>query len=109
MLILLASLLVNSMIETERNAQQNITAIQTQAELKAVTDLVKADALQSFNYTLRKTISNWLSSPTNYYTLNLEDRQWQEIQQDFAKANFGDAQSTRFVDFMANDLQVLLE
>lgn len=109
MLILLAALLVNSMIETERNAQQNITNIQTQAELKAVTDLVKADALQSFNYTLRKTISNWLSSPTNYYTLNLEDRSWQEIQQDFARANFGDATSTRFVDFMANDLQVLLE
>ncbi|MBI2530442.1 MAG: hypothetical protein HYW05_04850 [Candidatus Diapherotrites archaeon] len=87
-LIVLALLLAQNMMQTERNTVDIIRSIEEQAEMQAIADLSRADAMQVFNYNMRWQISDYLLEPGNYYILGPEARTWQELQNDFASSKF---------------------
>ncbi len=87
-LIVLALLLAQNMMQTERNTVDIIRSIEEQAEMQAIADLSRADAMQVFNYNMRWQISDYLLNPGNYYVLGPETRKWQEVQDDFAVSKF---------------------
>lgn len=127
-LIVLAMLLVQSMISTERSVSDVISDISRQEEMQAIADLARADALQVFNYNVRYSIERFITKdtepkdgkPDNEYSWSaLLVRSWNELQQDFVKSNFGGTQtigaggrvqeSTQFAGLAAGHLISLLE
>ncbi len=105
LLIMLTVLLVNSMIQTERKASETIASVESRSDLEAVAQMARADAMQVFNYALRKRIEDWLTHPSGgELILELQDRSWSEIQREFAESKFGGAQSEAFATFTANAL-----
>jgi hypothetical protein len=106
LLIMLAVLLIQSMIQTERNATDTIAKIESRNRLEATAEMARADALQVFNYGLRKRIEDWLTRPdTGGLTLNLQDQTWKEIQDEFAASKFGGDQASPFAKFTASSLE----
>lgn len=108
LLIMLAVLLIQSMIQTERNAADTIANIESRSRLEATAEMSRADAMQVFNYALRKKIEDWLTDPDRGgLTLQLQDRTWEEIQQEFAESKFGKAQAdgSQFAKFTASSLE----
>ena len=90
LLILLAVLLVQSMIQAERSATDTVDHIESRSKLEATAEMARADAMQVFNYALRKKIEDWLIRPdTGVVFLDLEDTSWEEIQDQFAESKFG--------------------
>lgn len=102
-LIMLAVLLIQSMIRAERNTTDVISDISEQEEMQAIADLARADAFQVFNFGIRYSIEDWLIKdedpkdgiPDNLYLLRPELDTWQDIQDDFAKTNFGGSEEGR--------------
>ncbi len=97
-LIVLAMLLVQSMISTERSVSDVITDISSQEEMQAIADLSRADALQVFNYNVRYSIEEFSvkdtepkdSKPDNpYYIFARDPVGWEEMQSEFVKDRFG--------------------
>ena len=108
LLIMLAVLLIQSMIQAERNATDTVDHIESRARLEATAEMARADAMQVFNYALRKRIEDWLVAPdTGTVFLRLEDRSWEDIQDDFAKSKFGGEEGTKFAHFTASSLEAL--
>ena len=108
LLILLAVLLVQSMIQAERNATDTVDHIESRSKLEATSEMARADAMQVFNYALRKKIEDWLVSPeTGVVFLKLEDKSWEEIQDDFAESKFGGTQGSQFAHFTAGSLEAI--
>ncbi len=108
LLILLAVLLVQSMIQSERNATDTVDHIESRSKLEATAEMARADAMQVFNYALRKKIEDWLVSPeTGVVFLRLEDKSWQEIQDEFAESKFGGNQGSQFAHFTAGSLEAI--
>jgi len=106
LLIMLSVLLIQSMIQTERNATDTIAKIESRNRLEATAEMARADALQVFNYGLRKKIEDWLTRPeTGGLTLNLQDQTWEQIQTEFAESKFGGDQSSPFAKFTASSLE----
>lgn len=106
LLIMLAVLLIQSMIQTERNAADTIAKIESRSRLEATAEMARADALQVFNYGLRKKIEEWLTDPERGgLTLNLQDQTWEEIQREFAESKFGGQQGSQFAKFTASSLE----
>ncbi len=100
-LIVLAMLLIQSMISTERSVSDVITDISSQEEMQAIADLSRADALQVFNYNVRYSIEEFSTKdsepspkgdgiPDNpYYLFSSESRDWDAMQAEFVKDRFG--------------------
>ncbi|HLC79060.1 MAG TPA: hypothetical protein VJG83_01395 [archaeon] len=97
-LIVLAMLLVQSMISTERTTSDIISDISEQQEMQAIADLARADALQVFNFGIRYTIEDFSTRdsepqdglPENVYVVFASDAQdWETLQQRFVKERFG--------------------
>ena len=108
LLIMLAVLLIQSMIQTERNAADTIANIESRTRLEATAEMARADSMQVFNYALRKKIEDWLTDPNRGgLTLQLQDRTWEEIQQEFAESKFGKTQAdgSQFAKFTASSLE----
>ncbi len=108
LLIMLAVLLIQSMISSERSAADTIAKIESRNRLQATAEMARADAMQVFNYTLRKKIEDWLISPERGgLNLDLENKTWEEIKEDFARSKFGDPQSdgSQFAKFAASSMQ----
>ena len=105
-LIVLALLLAQNMMQTERNTVDIIRSIEEQAEMQAIADLSRADAMQVFNYGVRWQISEYLIDPGNYYILGPEARTWQEVQNDFANSKFSGA--GQFAGFTARVISSIL-
>jgi hypothetical protein len=108
LLIMLAVLLIQSMINSERSAADTIAKIESRNRLQATAEMARGDAMQVFNYTLRKKIEDWLISPEGgRIFLDLENKSWEEIKSDFAKSKFGDPQAdgTKFATFAARSMQ----
>src|SRR3989344_799498 len=91
-LIVLAMLLVQSMISTERTTSDIISDISEQQEMQAIADLARADALQVFNFGIRYTIEDFSTRdsepqdglPENVYVVFASDAQdWETLQQRF--------------------------
>jgi len=80
-LIALAFVLVQSMIEAERASSQTIDTISEQTEMQNVADLARADALQVFNIGVRYQLEWWITDPQNeFYALDLESASdWQKM------------------------------
>ncbi len=78
------------------------------AELQAVADMARSDAIQVFNYGLRKEIENWMTNPaTGGITLDLSEKSWDQIKRDFAEAKFGGTEGREFAKFTASTLKKL--
>ncbi len=108
LLILLAVLLVQSMIQAERNATDTVDHIESRSKLEATAEMARSDAMQVFNYALRKKIEDWLVRPdTGVVFLKLEDKSWKEIQDDFAESKFGGEQGSQFAHFTAGSLEAI--
>ncbi len=108
LLIMLAVLLVQSMIQTERNAADTIAKIESRSRLEATAEMARADAMQVFNYALRKKIEDWLSDEeTGVVQLDLQNKTWEEIQTEFAESKFGGAEGSQFAYFTAKSLEAI--
>ncbi len=97
-LIVLAMLLVQSMISTERSVSDVITDISSQEGMQAIADLARADALQVFNYNVRYSIEEFSAKDTEpkdtkpdnpYYIFALDPKGWEDMQGEFVKDRFG--------------------
>ncbi|MDO8647868.1 MAG: hypothetical protein Q7R70_05660 [Candidatus Diapherotrites archaeon] len=90
-LITLAFVLVQSMIESERNSSQTIETIDEQTEMQNIADLARADALQLFNIGVRYQFEKWITDPTNeFYVMDRTSASnWNQMVSDFAKAELG--------------------
>ncbi len=88
-LILLSAMLVQTMIKAERDRTEVISNIEEQAEMQAMADLTRAEALQTFNYTIRKRMEEYFSNPTNTIEIYPQENNFQEIQEKFAERFFG--------------------
>ncbi|MFH0714504.1 MAG: hypothetical protein V1847_01800 [Candidatus Diapherotrites archaeon] len=110
-LIGLAFLLVQAMMSTERATTDTISLIDEQTELQSIADLSRADAIQVFNFSIRYNIEVFLNLDSAFYQITPERAggEFQEIVDDFAQAEFGDAQNNRkFATRMAGHLVKLL-
>ncbi len=110
LLIALSVLLINGMIQSERSASTRISQEQRMAELQAVADISRSDAIQVFNYSLRKTIEDWMTDKnTGGITLDfMQDREWDDIKRKFAEAKFGGTEGGRqFAEFTSASLQAI--
>jgi len=105
LLIMLAVLLIQSMIKAERDTADEIARIESSSQLEAVAEMARADALQVFNYSLRKKIEEWLTDPDRgELTLQLQNKSWNDIKKEFAESKFGGSQSEAFATFTSNAL-----
>ncbi|MFH1224878.1 MAG: hypothetical protein V1676_03665 [Candidatus Diapherotrites archaeon] len=108
-LIVLAMLLVQAMIRAERGTTDVVSDMGEQAEMEAIADLVRADALQRFNYTIRYSIENWITQPGNQYPLTRGKLSWKDVQGEFVKSNFGEeGGGTQFANIAAYNLSSIL-
>lgn len=106
LLIMLAVLLVHSMIQTQSNALRTIDQIESRSRLEATAEMARADAMQVFNYALRKKIEDWLvDEQTGVVQLDLQHKSWEEIQKEFAESKFSSAQGSQFAFYTARSLE----
>ena len=103
-LIILSVLLVQSMIQSERNTSTIISNIENESKLRAVGELERADKIQLFNYYVRLSMENWLTTPENEFTLDFREKNWEEIQNDLAVAYFGGGTKVNFAEFASNTM-----
>ncbi len=118
-LIMLSLLLVQSMVSTERTVSDIISDISGQEEMQAVADLARADALQVFNYQIRKDIEEFLTEdngsdglPDEVYTKFIRTEiVWDELQAEFVADRFGvgDDGRNNFAIRLARHLSSILE
>jgi len=127
-LIVLTILLVQAMIGAERNTTDIVSDIGEQAEMQAVADLARADALQTFNHGIRVVLEEHFtqseagaggtgSAPTNYITIEYDKTEWEgdeSIQDQFLKSwlgdkgRAGDERVGAFANRAANHLSTIL-
>ena len=88
MLILVAGLLINTMVTTERTSKQVVTEVEAQSRMQTIADLSRADALQVVNYGIRNAIEEYTQVPDNPYLYNATATSWQEVVDDFGRFFF---------------------
>ncbi|MDP6671190.1 MAG: hypothetical protein QGI60_05265, partial [archaeon] len=109
LLVALSVLLINGMIQSERAASSRIAQEQSMSELQAVADISRSDAIQVFNYGLRKAIEDWMTNEdTGGITLDfMRDRDWDSIKKKFAEAKFGGTEGRQFAKFTSASLRAI--
>ncbi|MBU0662862.1 hypothetical protein KKH30_04280, partial [Candidatus Micrarchaeota archaeon] len=127
-LIVLTILLVQAMIGAERNTTDIVSDIGEQAEMQAVADLARADALQTFNHGIRVVLEEHFtqsetdaggtgSASVNYITIEYGKTNWEgdeSIQDQFLKSwlgdrgKAGDERVGAFANRAANHLSTIL-
>jgi hypothetical protein len=112
-LIALTALLIQGMIKAERDSLNILSNIEEQAELQAIADLERADALNTFNLTLRFALERYFTDPEQGGVLNIQGRSWLELKENFAQVYFAgtnqDNTSEQFGSFLAGQLEESLE
>ncbi|MDO8627889.1 MAG: hypothetical protein Q7K42_05465 [Candidatus Diapherotrites archaeon] len=88
-LIALVMLLIGNMIGTSKTNSEIIGSIEEQSTMQAIADLARADALQTFNYNVRRKLESYFLEPDNVILVR-KDSQWNEIINDFEKQHFAD-------------------
>jgi len=91
-LILLTAMIVQTMIKAERDRTEVMSNIEEQAEMQAMADLTRAEALQTFNYSLRKKIEEYFDYSTgsgNRIQVLAQDYNFDELKDNFAQFHFG--------------------
>lgn len=122
-LIVLAMLLVQSMISTERNVSDTISDISEQEDMQAIADLSRADALQVFNFGIRYSIETFSTEdrapkdglPDNPFPMFTgTSSRWIDLESEFVKDRFsvspsGTQQQNKFATITAKHLISILE
>lgn len=88
-LILLAGLLINTMISTERTSNEVVLEVEAQSRMQTLADLTRADSLQVVNYGIRNAIEEYTQTPDNPYLYSAQSQSWQHVQDDFSNFFFG--------------------
>ncbi|MFH1234343.1 MAG: hypothetical protein V1493_01905 [Candidatus Diapherotrites archaeon] len=102
-LIVLTSILVSSMVQSESNTKTIIAGILSQSRLESMSRLIRADAFQAFNYMTREQMESWLSAPSNVFEIDYGKwADWQSVVDEFANEKFRNANA--FADYFANNL-----
>ena len=113
-LIALTALLVQGMIKAERDSLNLLSNIEEQAELQAIADLERADALNTFNFSLRFALEEYFTNPEQGGVLNIQGKNWSELKRHFAQvssAGVRDAggESRQFATFLTDQLKSSLQ
>ncbi|MDP2666584.1 MAG: hypothetical protein Q8P05_03730 [Candidatus Diapherotrites archaeon] len=88
-LILLAGLLINTMINAERTSNEVVLEIEAQSRMQTLADLTRADALQVVNYGIRNAIEEYTQTPDNPYLYSAQSQQWKDVIGHFSTFYFG--------------------
>jgi hypothetical protein len=88
-LILLAALLVNTMINAERISNEVVLEVEAQSRMQSFADLTRADALQVVNYGIRNAIEEYTQNTGNAYPYSSNTTNWEQVQDDFSNFFFG--------------------
>ncbi|MBI5554151.1 MAG: hypothetical protein HY917_05435 [Candidatus Diapherotrites archaeon] len=83
-LIVLSALLVNSMVASENSILSVLEERQEQERMQAITDMARADVLQTFNYSIRQEMEEYFSKQRsgltpNYISLDMKEDNWQKL------------------------------
>ncbi|MCX6802907.1 MAG: hypothetical protein NT067_07440 [Candidatus Diapherotrites archaeon] len=107
-LIVLTSILVSSMVQSESNAKTIIAKVLSQSRLESMSRLIRADAFQTFNYATREQMELWLSEPGNVFEIADYHKwaDWQSVVDEFADAKFKNAEV--FADYLARNLPSMI-
>ncbi len=99
LLIGLTVLLLNSMTASERKQADTLAQMERESNLRAVADMARADAFQSFNYIMRARIEDFVTD-SRYGATPLSFREpdgtpvsWDNVQLRYAEAQFGTSSS----------------
>jgi hypothetical protein len=88
-LILLAALLVNTMINAERISNEVVLEVEAQSRMQSFADLTRADALQVVNYGIRNAIEEYTQNTGNAYPYSSNTTNWEQVQDNFSNFFFG--------------------
>ncbi len=108
-LILLAGLLVNTMINAERVSNEVILEVQAQSRMQSLADLTRADALQVVNYGIRNAIEEYTQQLDNPYLYAQQTTQWQDVIDDFSAFFFGAQNGSVIAGRIAANLHVIVQ
>jgi Tfp pilus assembly protein PilV len=90
-LISLTWLLMSSMTNTEKSAAATIDDVKQHDEMQAIIDLKRADAMQVFNFNLRKTTEEYLTEqdssgmPINAIIIDSTITEWEDVKFEFSR------------------------
>jgi hypothetical protein len=114
-LILLAGLLVNTMINAERTSNEVVLEVEAQSRMQSLADLTRADALQVVNYGIRNAIEEYSQNQGNAYPYSSQtfanatpSAAWQNVQQDFSTFFFGQGNGSILAQRIATNLYVIV-
>jgi len=97
-LIALSVMLVHQMTDSERTAFEVIRSIECKSEIKAISDMKRADEFQTFNYLLRHQLANFFGDGSAT-VLNMRNQSWEDLVKDFQDTRFGGDSAWKFADF----------
>jgi len=104
-LIILTSVLVISMVQSESNTKTIISKLISQSKMESMARLIRADAFQTFNYAMREQIEWWLSRPDNQFVIDGDYRVWEDwdkVIDEFANSRFKN--HTAFAKFLGENM-----
>src|SRR3989338_10598697 len=81
-LIALVMLLIGNMIWTSKTNSDIIGSIEEQSTMQSIADLARADALQTFNYNVRRKLESYFLESDNVIIVRSSDN-WEKIVQEF--------------------------
>lgn len=107
-LILLAALLVNTMINAERISNEVVLEVEAQSRMQSFADLTRADALQVVNYGIRNAIEQYTQNTGNAYPYSSLTTDWNQVQDDFSQFFFGGDDGGLLAGRIAANLSVIV-
>jgi hypothetical protein len=107
-LIVLTSILVSSMVQSESNTKTIIAGVLGQSRLESMSRLIRADAFQTFNYATRDKMEDWLSGSGNEFQISdyRKWENWQSVVDEFANDKFRNSQA--FAEYLASNLPSMI-
>lgn len=91
-LIALTMLLISSMTATSTNTENIIASIEEQTKMQALADLARADAVQTFNYGVRRRFEEYFLGESRVTITR--GQTWEDIKKEFARTFFASEPST---------------
>jgi len=110
LLITLTVLLMQSMIQSERMAADMLKNAEARRDIEAVADNAVADAMQTFNYSLRHSLAKYVTDTVggtrNSFSLPLGNTTWNDTVKNFVESKFGTGTSnvTSFASDMTSEI-----
>ena len=125
-LVVIAFLLISMMADREKTTSSFIANIEKKSKVEALVNLTRADALQTVNYGIRKTIEEWIDPIDEdvmrskadaglQNSIALDNKSWEKweyLVDDFVKVYFGvnpDAETSGFASTIANRIKGIFQ